>query len=183
MNKSVLVPLAEGFEEVEALSIVDVLRRAGADVTTAAVGTNRQVTGAHQVTITADAMLNECTGSYDLIALPGGIPGATNLAESVTLEGMLREQDEAGRLVAAICASPAVVLQKHGLIKGRKVTCYPSFADQLEPITHVSERVVADGTLITGSGPGSALEFSLKLVEVLSDADTAKGLQEGMLVK
>ncbi len=183
MSKTVLVPLAEGFEEVEALAIVDVLRRAGAEVTTAAVGKNRQVTSSHKVTVIADAMLDDCDGSYDLIALPGGIPGANNLAESAKLETMLKEQDEAGRLVGAICASPAVVLQKHGLIRGRKATCYPSFADQLEPISHKAERVVQDGNLITGAGAGPAMEFGVKLTEALLGEEAAKSVGEAILVK
>lgn len=183
MKKTVLVPLADGFEEVEALSIVDVLRRAGAEVTMASVGTNTQVTSSHNVTVMADAMLYDCEAPYDLIALPGGIPGADNLAGSVVLEGMLREQEEAGRLIGAICAAPAVVLQKHDLIKGRKVTCYPAFADQVEPGCATGDRVVRDGNLITGAGAGPALEFGIKLVEALLGVDVAKQVQEAMLIK
>ncbi|WP_147822148.1 DJ-1 family glyoxalase III [Salidesulfovibrio onnuriiensis] len=183
MSKTVLVPLARGFEEVEALSIVDVLRRAGAEVTIAALGTTREVTSSHNVTVVADAMLNDCAGPYDLIALPGGIPGSEHLAESAVLEGMLHEQDKAGRLIGAICAAPAVVLQKHGIIRDRKATCYPSFANRLEDKSHTPERVVRDGNLITGAGAGPALEFGLKLAEALFGGDKARELQEAMLIR
>ncbi|KAB1442245.1 DJ-1 family glyoxalase III [Pseudodesulfovibrio senegalensis] len=183
MSRTVLVPLAQGFEEIETLTIIDVLRRAGADVTTAAVNANgKQVTGAHNVTVLADALMDDCAGPFDLIALPGGMPGAANLAESARLVELLREQDENNRLTGAICAAPAVVLHEKGLLEGKKASAYPSFADRLAPGAHTGQPVTEDGTVITGSGPGTAMAFALALAERLMGEDAAKQLREAMLV-
>ncbi len=184
MSKTVLVPLAQGFEEIEALTIIDVLRRAGADVTTAAVDAEGiQVTGAHDVSVLADTLMEECTGPFDLIALPGGMPGAANLADSKPLTALLREQKNAGRLTGAICAAPAVVLHKQGLLEGKKASVYPALADQLAPGVYTGLPVTEDGAVITGSGPGTAMEFALTLAGRLMGDDVEKQLREGMLVK
>lgn len=168
MAKRVLVPLAEGFETIEALSVVDVFRRAGAEVETAALGSELQVSSSHQVVVFADKLLSDCVGeSYDLIVLPGGIPGAENLKESAILADLLKKQQSEEKLYGAICASPAVVLEHHGLLKGKKATCHPLFVDQLTSKEHTEERVVIDGNCVTGKGAGASVEFSLELLGIL----------------
>ena len=182
MGKKVLVPIADGCEEIETACIVDVLRRAGASVTVASVGT-LQVTAARGMKLVADKFMSECVkNTYDLIVLPGGMPGAENLRDSKELVEMLKWQQQNGKLYAAICASPAVVLQHHGLLKGRKATAYPSFAGLLENSEEIDSRVVVDGNCITSRSPGTAIEFSLTLVKILYGEQTATEVANAMLV-
>ncbi|MGQ9561357.1 MAG: DJ-1 family glyoxalase III [Candidatus Oleimicrobiaceae bacterium] len=165
--KRVLVPIADGTEELEAVTIIDVLRRAGAEVTVAGEG-GLQIVGSRGTRLVADVPIAACArDSFDLIALPGGMPGAEHLRDCLPLTELLKEQVASGRLYAAICAAPVVVLQHHGLLAGRRATAHPSFADRLEDQSAVAERVVVDGTCITSRGPGTALEFALTLVELL----------------
>ena len=182
MPKKVLVPIADGSEEIEAVCIIDVLRRAGADVTVASVD-GLQVTASRGVKIVADTLIADCAGiAFDLIALPGGIPGAEHLRDSVELIRLLRRQQAEGRLCAAICASPAVVLHHHGLLGGRKATSHPSFIDRLENRERADSRVVVDGNLITSRGPGTAIEFALKLVELLFGSEKAAEVGKPMVL-
>jgi 4-methyl-5(b-hydroxyethyl)-thiazole monophosphate biosynthesis len=182
MAVKVLVPLADGTEEIEAVCIVDVMRRAGASVTVASVDA-LQVTASRGVKLVADVLIDECADTrYDLIALPGGMPGAEHLRDSAALEGLLRRQREAGRFYGAICASPAVVLHHHGLLRGRRATCHPAFVDQLGNTEAVDSRVVVDGPCVTSRGPGTALEFALKLVEILFGEEKAREVAGPMLV-
>ena len=181
MSKKVLVPIADGIEEIEAVCIIDVLRRAGAVVTVASVD-NPQVTGSHNVKLTADKLISQCADeTYDLIALPGGMPGAEHLRDCKELTALLKKQNRENRFFAAICASPAVVLLHHGLLGRRRVTCLPGFVDRLSNIQAVESRVVVDGNCVTSRGPGTALEFSLKLVELLFDTEKACQTAEPML--
>ncbi len=167
MAKRALVPIADGSEEIEAVCIIDILRRAGMEVVVASVD-DLQITASRGVKLMADAFITECTEeTFDLIALPGGIPGAEHLRDSTELVGMLKKQKQAGRLYAAICASPAVVFQPHGLLAGKKATCHPGRINSLENKEAVDFRVVVDGNCITSQGPGTAMEFALKLVELL----------------
>ncbi|UCD49410.1 MAG: DJ-1/PfpI family protein [Phycisphaerales bacterium] len=181
MAKKVLVPIADGIEEIEAVCIVDTLRRAGAEVTVASVGP-LQVTASRGVKLLADANIAYCGDeTYDAIVLPGGMPGAEHLRDSANLIAMLKEQKAANRLYAAICAAPAVVLQHHDLLKNVQATCYPAVQSQLDP-NHVSnERVVVHGQCVTGQGPAVAIEFALKLVEILFGQAKAKEVGEAML--
>lgn len=181
MSKQVLVPIADGTEELEAVCIIDVLRRAGATVTVASVG-NMQITASRGVKLVADKRISECVdNTYDLIVLPGGIPGAEHLRDSRELEMLLRQQQEQGRWYGAICASPAVVLQHHQLLGQTRATCYPSYMDKLENADAVDSRVVVDEKCVTSRGPGTALEFSLKLVELLYGEEKAKEIAEAMV--
>lgn len=166
MKKRVLVPIADGTEELEAVAMIDILRRAGCDVTVASVA-GLQITASRGVKIVADALISDCNDiQYDLIALPGGLPGADHLRDCAVLIEMLKIQKASGRLYAAICASPAVVFTAHGLLKGTKATCYPSFQDKL-PNLVAGHRVVVDGNCVTSLGPGTAVEFALELVRQL----------------
>ena len=179
MSKKVLVAIADGTEELEAVTIIDVLRRAKADVTVASVG-NKQVTASRGVNLVADALISECAGNvYDLIALPGGMPGAEHLRDSKELTQMLKDQAASARLYAAICASPAVALKPHGLLKDKKATCYPSLLSELD--NPQQEKVVVDGSCITSQGPATALEFSLKLIELLFDKQRSREVAKAML--
>jgi 4-methyl-5(b-hydroxyethyl)-thiazole monophosphate biosynthesis len=183
MNKTVLVPIADGTEELEAVTIIDVLRRAGAQVTVASVSAI-QIVASRKVKLAADVLIKDCAGkTFDCIALPGGMPGAEHLRDSTVLTELLKEQDKAERHIAAICASPAVVLAHHGLLKGRKATCYPCFQDKLPDKSKVGQRVVVDGHFVTSQGPGTALEFSLAVVEVLFGSERKKQVAEPMLAE
>jgi len=182
MAKRVLVPIADGSEEIEAVCIIDTLRRAGAEVTVASVD-KLQVTASRGVKLVADARIADCTGqTYDCIALPGGMPGAEHLRDSTELIEMLKEQKQAGRLYAAICASPAVVLQHHRLLEKVRATCFPAMRNKLDPAYASDERVVVDGNCVTSQGPATAIEFALKLVETLFGAAKAKEVGNAMLV-
>jgi 4-methyl-5(b-hydroxyethyl)-thiazole monophosphate biosynthesis len=183
MVKHVLVPIADGSEEIEAVCIVDVLRRAEAEVTVASVDA-LQVTASRGIKLVADTLITDCVNnSYDLIALPGGIPGAEHLRDSEELINMLKRHKKEGRLYGAICASPAVVLQHHGLLDGRKATSHPAFSDSLENKEDIDSRVVMDGNCVTSRGPGTAIEFALKLVELLFGSDKAKEVAGPMIIR
>lgn len=184
MTKSVLVPIAEGSEEIEAVVIIDVLRRAGADVTVASVTERSEVRCSRGTRLVADAIIGDVAGrEFDLIALPGGMPGAEGLRRSLPLAALLRAQAAAARPYAAICAAPAVVLQDLGLLTGRRATCHPDFFDRLDTPTRSEDRVVVDGPVITSRGPGTALEFSLTLVERLFGAASRQELARAMLTE
>jgi 4-methyl-5(b-hydroxyethyl)-thiazole monophosphate biosynthesis len=183
MAKKALVPIADGTEELEAVTIIDVLRRAGISVTVASVGT-LQVTCSRGVNLVADRLIGACTGEdYDAIILPGGMPGAENLRDSDALVQLLRRQQENGGYLGAICASPAVVFEHHGLLSQKRATCYPSFAEKLKEAVSVDERVVVDGPFITSQGPGTALAFSLKIVELLSEGKRADEVARAMVAQ
>lgn len=180
MKKAVLF-LAEGFEEVEALTPVDVLRRAGIMVTTVSISNELNVTGAHQITVTADALFNDIEyKSADILVLPGGIPGATNLYNHKDLRTLLQDFARENKLIAAICAAP-MILGELGLLKGKIVTCYPGFESHLKGANVTTQSVVTDENIITGKGVGVAMAFSLRLVEILTDEQTAKDLSVKMV--
>lgn len=177
--------LADGFEEIEALTPVDLLRRAGVNVITIATGDSLTVTGAHGVKIESDIMLRDGNlPEADMLVCPGGMPGASNLASSRVLGDMLIKQFRQGRYVAAICAAPAVTLAPLGILEGKRATCYPGFDPQLTQAeaTHVAERVVTDANVITANGPSSAMPFAIKLVEVLNGQEAAKAVAQGILL-
>ncbi|GAB6904611.1 Chaperone protein YajL [Desulfosarcina cetonica] len=183
MEKTVLVPVADGTEELEAVAIIDVLRRAGATVTVASVTGKRQITASRGVVIVADDLIENCVNTnYDLVVLPGGIPGAEHLRDSKALSRILKLQQEQDRLYGAICASPAVVLEPQGLLKGRQATCHPGFVDRLSDTASVDQRVVVDGTCLTSRGAGTAVEFALALVEQLYGKDKREAVATPMVV-
>lgn len=182
MKKKVLAAIADGIEEIEAVTCIDVLRRAGADVTVASAGP-LQVTASRAVGLVADVKCADAgCESYDLIVLPGGMPGAERLRDCEILVTLLKRHAAEGRIYAAICASPVVVLQHHGLLKGRKATCHPAFVEQLEDNGAVESRVVVDGNCVTSRGPGTAMEFALKLAELLFGARKALEVAGEMVV-
>ncbi len=178
----VLVPLACGFEDIEAVSIVDVLRRGGVEVVTASLGDALGVRSAHNILMQADALLADVLeNEYDAIILPGGGEGTQNLLACAPLHERLRRQKEEGRLVCAICAAPTV-LEAAGVIDDEDVTCYPSCMPQMgRPVQHVP--VVADGLLITGQGPGAATLFALVVLAHLEGERAAHSVANGMLTE
>jgi len=183
MSKKVLVPIANGTEEIEAVCIIDTLRRAGAEVTVASVE-ELQITASRGVKLVADARISDCVDqTYDCIALPGGMPGAEHLRDSAPLIEKLKQQKQAGRLYGAICASPAVVLQPHGLLANVTAACFPSMRSKLDPAYASDEAVVVDGHCVTSQGPGTAIAFALKLVELLFGAGKAREVADAMLVQ
>lgn len=182
MSKSVLVPIADGSEEIEAVTIIDVLRRAGADVTVASVG-QRQITASRGVKIVADCLIGECRDRmFDLVVLPGGMPGAEHLRDNEALKEILHRQRDENRPYAAICAAPAVVLEHHGLLEGRQATAHPAFVDKLSDFRYAESPVVVDGNCVTSRGPGTALAFSLELVALLFGENVRKAVADPMVI-
>lgn len=173
--------LATGAEEIEALATVDILRRAGLSVEIVSITNNRMVTGAHGIRVEADSLLKDVEFfDAEMLILPGGMPGATNLAACDDLIERIRDHVYLGRPVAAICAAP-LVLGRMGLLEGKRATCYPGFESELKGATCTGALVEQDGLFITGKGPAAAFEFGYTIVECLKDKATADALREGML--
>lgn len=175
----VLVPLAAGFEEIEAVTVIDVLRRAAIEVSAAALG-QRRVTGSHGITLEADITLDEARAvDYDMIVLPGGMPGTTHLKSDPRITRLLRQFAESGRYTAAICAAPSV-LAHAGLLEGRKATSFPGFlkSDSAPGIRLSEDAVVVDGKVATSRGPGTAVPFGLALIELLEGPEARREVQD-----
>ncbi len=182
--KESYVFLAEGFEDVEALTPVDVLRRAGMPVKTVSITSSLQVKSAHGVVVTADVLYdNTMFKDPAWLILPGGMPGASNLYEFAPLQGLLKNQlaSKDGR-IAAICASPAVVLGQLGLLKGRKATCYPGFEKMLKGAEYVDRRVVWDDKFVLGNGPSSALKWALRILAQSAGEEKMLAIANAMLL-
>jgi 4-methyl-5(b-hydroxyethyl)-thiazole monophosphate biosynthesis len=181
-KKTVLVPLAPGFEEIEATVIIDVLRRAGVDVIVAGLAPG-PVTGSHGITLVPDRTLDEVDAAgLAMVVLPGGMPGAQHLKEDERVLALVRALESSGRGVAAICAAP-IVLAEAGVLRGRRATAYPSFRDRLPGAEVVAEpRVVRYGPVITSQGVGTALEFALELASDLVGPGKASELRAALLV-
>ena len=178
----VLVPLADGFEEIEAVTIIDTLRRAGIYVVAAGL-TREKVYGSHGIAFVADTLLETLEGgSFDAIVLPGGMPGSQHLRENKILQRRIRAQHESGGLIAAICAAP-MALASAGVLDGIPATCYPGMEKELPKALFRDQSVVESGQVITGQGVGCALEFSLALVRRLCGDECAETLGAKMLFK
>jgi len=181
--KEVFIYFAEGFEEVEAITPVDVLRRAGCEVTTVSVTGKKEVTSTRGVSVLADALFEDVDyAKADLILLPGGQPGSDNLNKHEGLKKQIRAFHSQGRMIAAICAAP-LVLGSAGVLKGKRATCYPGCEDLLTGATCTGNAVEIDGNIITGKGPGLAMKFSLTLVEQLIGKAKADELRRAMVVE
>ncbi|HUR42001.1 MAG TPA: DJ-1 family glyoxalase III [Verrucomicrobiae bacterium] len=175
-----LVPVANGSEDIETVTLVDVLRRAQFDVTFASIEHDLTVTLAKGCKITADVGFNEIKKeAFDLIAVPGGSAGAAALAKNKALIELLKHNRANRKWYAAICAAPAMVFAAHDLLDGKRATCFPAFKDQLP--RWVDAPVVVDGHCVTGQGPGSSLAFALKLVELIQGEDKARKIAESMV--
>ena len=179
----VIVFLADGFEETEALCPVDVLRRAGIDVVLAGVG-SELVTSSHGVTVKADTTVEDLDSNeqFSAVFCPGGMPGSVNLAQSWKVNRIIVSTAQTG-IVAAICAAPAVVLAPLGLLKGRNATCYPGCESYAPDMVFSSSGIVVDGNIVTGKSAGWAFDLGLKLVELLSGADAAEKTRAAICYK
>jgi 4-methyl-5(b-hydroxyethyl)-thiazole monophosphate biosynthesis len=181
MKKKALIVLAPGFEETEAIVPMDALRRSEIDVTIAGLG-GQMVTGAHGVTVKADVVFADYKDIPDAVVFPGGMPGAENLASSTKVKELIAKMDSEGRIIAAICASPALVLAPTGILKGRTATCYPGLEKNFSSDVKVTkDKVVQDGNIITSRGPATAFPFGLKIAENLVGKAKAQMVAEQML--
>lgn len=182
----VYVFLADGFEDVEALIPIDVLRRGGVEVVTVSTTDFPLVESAHGVNIEADLQFEQCDFSdADLLMLPGGMPGASNLYAHEGVCQAVMAQFAAGKKIAAICAAPAVVLAQLGVLDGKKATCYPGFEKALAEAgaTYTADLVTVDGNITTGEGPAAAFPYAYELLAQLVDKQTSDQIAEGMRFK
>ena len=182
MERRVLVLLAQGCEEMEAVTIIDLLRRAGVEVTTAGLDT-QPVRASRGVVLVPDTTLDEALGwPYDMVVLPGGLPGADNLANDTRVIDLLKSMAQEGKFTCAICAAPAV-LAKAGVLSGKRATSYPGILDKmgLPDVDYTGEAVTRDGMVITSRGPGTALDFGLALIEALVGAETRDRVDKALV--
>ncbi|QIB68419.1 DJ-1/PfpI family protein [Aminipila butyrica] len=178
----VYVHLAEGFEEIEALACVDILRRGGIQTLLVSVSGAQLVRSVRGVGVEADLLFEEADyEACEMLVLPGGMPGAKNLQEHQGLTRQIHRFAEAGKGIAAICAAP-MILGHAGLLSGRRATIYPGMEAHLQGASISADRVVADGNLITSKGPGSAMEFALAIVAALKGSETAEILKKDLVM-
>ena len=181
--KKVFLFLAKGFEETEAVVTMDIMIRGGLDVKSVSITGNLLVTGTHGIPVKADLLFEEADlASGDMLVLPGGIPGATNLKAHAGLSKALEQYAAEGKKIAAICAAP-LVLGGLGLLRGKNATVYPGYESTLEGALIFADPVIKDGNIITGQGPGFSFEFGLKIVEELQGKEKAEEVAEGLLLK
>ncbi len=179
--KRIAVHLAEGFEEIEAISIIDVLRRAALQVEVVSITGELEVTGSHSIRVLADALFESMDyAEVDMIVLPGGMPGSGNLKAHAGLREEILNFSDAGKPMGAICAAP-MVFGNLGLLKGKKATCYPGFEDELHGAIITGNNVEQVGNIVTGKGAGVAIAFALKIVEMLKGKEEAEKLAEKMI--
>lgn len=182
MTKKIAVHLADGFEEIEAISIIDVLRRADLEVIVASVTGKLEVAGAHQLKVLADKLFDDVNyNDVSMIVLPGGMPGAANLDAHEGLRAQIVKFNNENKPLAAICAAP-LVYGNLGILKGKQAVCYPGFEKFLKGAEIMNLPVAESGNVITGRGPGAAIQFALKLVEKLVSAEKAELIATQMLV-
>jgi 4-methyl-5(b-hydroxyethyl)-thiazole monophosphate biosynthesis len=173
--------LAEGFEEVEAITTADFLIRAGIDVKLAGVG-GSLIKGAHGITVKADVEIDALPEELDGVILPGGMPGSKNLAKSEKVISLVKRLNKEKKPICAICAAPAVVLLRTGILGGKKVTSYPGYEDKFTESQYLEKSVVADGNIITSRGAGTAPYFAFKIIEVLKGEEAASKVQQAVLL-
>jgi len=182
MAQSVLIHLATGFEEIEAVTIIDVLRRANLDVITVSVTGDRVVTGAHRISVEADLLFEEADYSVAImLILPGGMPGTANLMNHAGLIEQLKIFNDKKKPIGAICAAP-MVLGSMGILAGKNAVCYPGFESHLTGASVSKAPFVTDGNIVTGRGVGTALDFSLEIVRILKGELTASELRAALVM-
>ena len=179
--KKVLEFLADGFEDIEALAPVDILRRGGVEIVTVSVMDTLMVKSAHGVEVKADIMFDDADiDAADMLMLPGGMPGAENLKNHKGLREALVRHNAAGKKIGAICAAP-MVLGDLGLLRGKRATCYPGFETMLEGAEYTAELFTVDGNIITGRGPAAAFPYAYKIAEWFIGEQNVKGMEDGMI--
>lgn len=179
--KKVSVILADGFEEIEALTVVDLLRRAQIYVGTVSATDEYIVHGAHGINVQTEDLFEEVNFvESDMIVLPGGMPGTTNLNDHAGVRRVVKDFYEEGKYVAAICAAPTV-LANLGILKGKRITCFPTVENQIQGAVITRMSATVDGNIITGRGAGTAIDFALKLIDALSGPDKAREIAEAIL--
>ncbi len=176
--KKVCILLDEGFEEVEALTVCDIMRRAGVHCDLVSMN-NEYVVSSHNVCIKADRKFHD-NMEYDMVVLPGGLPGATNLRDDLRVVEFVQKMDKENKLIAAVCASP-IVLGRAGLTNGKKITSYPGYEEELPGCTYLEDMVVIDGNIITSRGPATTMKFAYTLLEELGLKEKAESIKKGML--
>ena len=180
--KKVLVALAPGFEEIETITVVDILRRAGARVVLAATE-DGPIEGSRGISVLPDTLIDQVDDKdFDLLVLPGGQPGTSNLQKNETVKTIIQNMHQSRKQIAAICAAPTV-LHSAGILKNTVATSHPSVKGQLKGIDYSEERVVVDGNIVTSRSPGTALEFALKLVEILFGRDRMETVNQGVMAR
>jgi len=179
--KKVCVLLAEGFEEIEALTVSDVIRRANITCDLVSINKDKQVKSSHGIVVEADKVFAE-NMEYDLVVIPGGMPGAANLRDDGRVINLIKKQNKEGKLIGAICAGP-IALGRADIIEGRKITSYPGYEDELPNCEYLEDAVVVDGNIITSRGPATAMAFSYKMLEKLGYEKQAEAIASGMLYK
>lgn len=177
----IYVLLADGFEEIEALAPVDLLRRAGLTVVTVSTEEGSVVTGAHGIAVATDAHISDIESCDDaeLLILPGGMPGTTNLNENEDVHRLIDSATAGDKRIAAICAAPMILGEK-GLLEGKNATCYPGFEEHLKGAAEIGGRVVTDGLITTAKGAGAAVEFAIELISLLCGRETAERIGNGI---
>lgn len=178
--KKIILFLADGFEEIEALTVVDVLRRASICCDTVSISEKLEVNGAHNIKVIADMKIKDIISKYDGVILPGGMPGTTNLQNSKYVLDTLIEYNEEGKLIGAICAA-TIVLSSAGIINGKNVTSYPGFEDDLKESFYKQDIVVRDGNIITSRGAGTAFDFAMAIMDYLGYEEQGKELKDSMI--
>jgi len=181
--KKVYLFLANGFEEVEAITPIDMLRRAGAEVVTVSINRTKEVVGAHNITVFADTVIDEIdVADADMIVLPGGSPGFVHLAECKKVIDIIEFCDKNDRFIAAICGAPAAVLGANGYLKNKRATCYPAMLDELNCKRVHEGAVCVDGKYITSKSAGTAMSFATVLVEQLMGSVAANNLKKSIVL-
>ncbi len=178
----VIVFLADGCEEIEALSVIDTLRRGNVEVKGASISDSLVVKGAHGIDFMADCFFRDINfDKVEMVVLPGGLGGRNNLMADKNVVTVCKKFNELGKYVTAICASPSV-LGENGILNGRRATCYPGFEEQCKGAVMLGDRVVVDGNIITSKGPGTAFEFAVELLRALKGSEAADSVAEGLIL-
>lgn len=179
--KKIGIFMADGCEEIEGLTVVDIMRRAGIEIDMISVSGKKEVTGSHNITFFADVLSSEADfNAYDGLVLPGGMPGTLNLGANETVNTQIKKFATNGKLVAAICAAPSV-LGNAGILQGKRATCHPGFEDKLVGAEFLADNVVTDNNIITSRGMGTAIDFSLEIVKYFADESAVAKIKEGLI--
>ena len=182
MAKKALIVLAQGFEETEAVAVIDVLRRGGVEVTAAGLD-SLQIKSSRKITLWADKQFKDCGDDFDAVILPGGMPGTANLAASRDLNALIKKFAGEKKIVAAICAAPALVLAPLGVLDNKSATCFPGGEKAFsKTCVYKEDAVVVDDNIITSRGPATALEFGLAILEKLTSQETSDKIRKALLL-